>query len=194
MHLAVMLGVIAGTAALTGALLVGDSMRGSLREQAMGRLGRVDYALIAERFFRESLAAEFVHPKASERPASAACPLILQRGGVAHADSGRRANRAAILGVDKRFWELSAEQREAPKPADGERTVVLNRALADELGAAPGADVLVRVGKPSAVPTETRLGRRDDVSVTLRLTVSALIPAEGLGAIDQHRDNGDAAF
>ena len=40
-NLAVTLGVAVGTAALTGALLVGDSMRGSLREVALGRLGRV---------------------------------------------------------------------------------------------------------------------------------------------------------
>src|SRR5687767_3298967 len=57
-HLAVMLGVAAGTAVLTGALLVGDSVRGSLRDLPLDRLGRVDTVLVADRFFRQDLAAE----------------------------------------------------------------------------------------------------------------------------------------
>src|SRR5687768_18403950 len=57
-HLAVALGVAAATAVLTGALLVGDSVRGSLRHLALGRLGQIDQVLILDRFFREALAAE----------------------------------------------------------------------------------------------------------------------------------------
>ena len=53
-----MLGVAVGTAVVTGALLVGDSMRASLRDAALGRLGNVQHALVANRFFRAELAAE----------------------------------------------------------------------------------------------------------------------------------------
>jgi len=56
------------------------------------------------------------------------------------------------------------------------------RTLAQELGVAIGDDVLLRTGKPSPTATETLLGRRDDTVSTLRLTVAAIIPAEGLGA------------
>jgi hypothetical protein len=41
-HLAVALGVAAATAVLTGALLVGDSVRGSLRHLALDRLGNIE--------------------------------------------------------------------------------------------------------------------------------------------------------
>ena len=44
-HLAVALGVAAAAAVLTGALLVGDSVRGSLRHLVLDRLGRIDEAL-----------------------------------------------------------------------------------------------------------------------------------------------------
>ena len=57
-NLAVLLGVAVGTAVLTGALLVGDSLRGSLRDRALRRLGPVDYALLANRFFRDSIAKD----------------------------------------------------------------------------------------------------------------------------------------
>src|SRR5207248_64291 len=55
-NFAVLLGVAVGTAVLTGALLVGDSLRGSLRGLALKRLGWVDHSLVAGRFFREEVA------------------------------------------------------------------------------------------------------------------------------------------
>src|SRR5215813_12425463 len=55
---AVLLGVAIGSTVLTGALLVGDSLRGSLREQSLRRLGWVDHALAAPRFFRQALGDE----------------------------------------------------------------------------------------------------------------------------------------
>ncbi|MDL1878456.1 hypothetical protein FBQ85_25335, partial [Cytophagia bacterium CHB2] len=55
LHLAVLLGAAVATAVLTGALLVGDSVRGSLRDLTLERLGRIDYALLSERFVREDL-------------------------------------------------------------------------------------------------------------------------------------------
>ena len=59
-HLAVLLGTAVATAVLTGALLVGDSVRGSLRDLTLDRLGRIDYALVSEQFFREELASELM--------------------------------------------------------------------------------------------------------------------------------------
>ena len=57
-NLAVFLGVAIGTAVLTGALLVGDALRGSLEARTKEQLGWVEQALIAGRFFREELAAQ----------------------------------------------------------------------------------------------------------------------------------------
>ena len=72
MNLAVACGVAVGAAVLTGALLVGDSMRGSLRRLTLDRLGRIDEVLLADRFFRaklaDELAAEPGFPAAPPRP------------------------------------------------------------------------------------------------------------------------------
>ena len=72
-NFAVFLGVVVGTAVLTGALLVGDSLRGSLRDLTLRRLGWVDEVLIAPRFFREKLADELASSHSAER----VCPAIL---------------------------------------------------------------------------------------------------------------------
>ena len=47
--MAVLLGVALGAAVFTGALLVGDSLRASLRSLALNQLGWVDEALVAGR-------------------------------------------------------------------------------------------------------------------------------------------------
>src|SRR6185503_3147049 len=52
-HLGVLLGAAIGSAALIGALVVGDSVRISLRELALQRLGNVHFAMdTGDRLFR----------------------------------------------------------------------------------------------------------------------------------------------
>src|ERR1039457_6960215 len=59
-HLGVVLGAAIGSAALIGALIVGDSVRGSLRDRALGRLRGVEYAMsTGDRFFLQSLGTRF---------------------------------------------------------------------------------------------------------------------------------------
>src|SRR5262245_50313487 len=55
-HLGVLLGATVGSAALMGALIVGDSVRGSLRELGWQRLGNVHSAMdTGDRLFRARL-------------------------------------------------------------------------------------------------------------------------------------------
>jgi putative ABC transport system permease protein len=57
-NLAVGLGAAVGAAVLAGALLVGDSLRGSLRDRADHQLAGYDHALVGGRFFRQELAEQ----------------------------------------------------------------------------------------------------------------------------------------
>ncbi len=57
-NLAVWLGVVVGTAVIGGALIVGDSVRGSLRDMTLARLGQVDLALTGPRFVSEQLSLD----------------------------------------------------------------------------------------------------------------------------------------
>jgi ABC-type antimicrobial peptide transport system permease subunit len=176
-NVAIALGVAAGTAALTGALLVGDSMRGSLRELAVGRLGPVEFALSSQRFFREELARDIVRRPGFRDEFFNAFPLISMTGSITHAETRAVAQRVNILGIDDSFWFAhDADRPDNPvcRPAvfAGGRQALLNDTLADEIGAKTGDDVLLRIGKPSDVSTETVLGRRDDTTLTTRVPVS----------------------
>ncbi|MCO6437899.1 MAG: FtsX-like permease family protein [Phycisphaerae bacterium] len=198
-HAALLLGVVVGTATLTGALLVGDSVRASLRETMLGRLGRVDQAMVAPRFFREALAEKIAestkaggteqdsaHEAESEPLSLRFVPAILARGGVTQADTQARVDHVQVLGVDSRFWgNVPAVEGGSSFPAGDAfagRIVALNEPLAEALGAGVGDDVLVRMGSADPVPTETLLGRRDQRSTTIRLTVKSILPARGVAS------------
>jgi len=79
-NLAVCLGVAAAVGVLGGALLVGDSVRGSLRDLAVLRLGRTGHAVSSTGYFREALSTEL-----SARASADTVPLIAVGGG---ADGG----------------------------------------------------------------------------------------------------------
>jgi len=179
--LAVVFGTMAGAAALIGALFVGDSMRASLREQALARLGPVDFALRGGRYFRVALADQFAADPDISKRCETVCPLILSGASVTNASGDARVNDAQALGVDERFWRLFDESHGAATPTTDARSVVLNKPLADSLGVGVGDDVLVRLPKPGQAPLETLLGRRDDTIASLRLTVVQVIAGKGAG-------------
>ena len=185
-HLAVALGVAAATAVLTGALLVGDSVRGSLRHLALDRLGRIDEILIVDRFFRQELAAELAAQPQFKQHFTSAVPALVFPTATAERASGETRKRAAgvtVIGAEKDFWRLGTGtgsfQKQSP-PAEGE--VVLNGPLAEELGAKVGDTITLRLSKGQQLPADSPLGRKTDrIASVAELTVKAIIPAESLG-------------
>ena len=108
-NIAVLLGVIAGTAVIGGALVVGDSVRDSLRQMSLDRLGGIDHVLRGERFFREQLADELAtQPKWKQR-FSAVAPALVMTGSLERSanEQTRRANKVTVYGVDDRLWRLT---------------------------------------------------------------------------------------
>ena len=173
-HVAVLLGAAVGTAVLLGALVVGDSVRSSLRQFAFARLGKTQFALAAnDRFFRSQLAEDLTKRGLETAPA-------LQLLGTAiTADSSARANRVQVLGVDERFWKLGNQSPSFNLPSPDE--VVLNERLAEQLNAKVGETVLLRVPKPSQLSRDAPISPQEDASVALRLTVRAIAPDKEFG-------------
>ena len=157
-NLAVLLGVATAVGVLGGAQLVGDSVRASLRDLVLARLGNTDYVVSRIGFFREALASEL----------GFACPIIAIDGVVVHEASGRRASGVEVIGVDERFWKFQAEPGEAPSGHE----ILLSEALTRELGNRAGDSILIRVEKPSAIPLESLHGRKEDVGRPIRFTAS----------------------
>jgi ABC-type lipoprotein release transport system permease subunit len=172
LHASVAAGVAIATAALTGALLVGDSVDGSLRRFALQRLGRAECALhLRNRYVSSRLAEELA--RRTGYPMAA----VLQLPGIAMATrSGRQANQVQILGMDKGLEAFGAL---AP-PNDGEADV--NLALARRLGLQPDDELALRIAKPSLLPREAPLSsRRDRPTVRVTLRVRRIVPDDRLG-------------
>ncbi|MEX2114570.1 MAG: ABC transporter permease [Pirellulales bacterium] len=182
---AVALAVMATSAVLTGALLVGDSMRGSLRHLLLDQLGQIDDVLVTDRFVRAELAAEVSAAPHFDDHFSQAVPAIVVQGTIENprATGSLRAGEVTIVGCDQRFWTLGSG---GPQKSPGRGEVVLNQPLADEIDARLGDEVLVRVGSQSQIPPDSALGRKTETIRNRRLTVSAIVPAEGLGRFALH--------
>ncbi|HXG53741.1 MAG TPA: ABC transporter permease, partial [Vicinamibacterales bacterium] len=176
--------VAAAVSVLGGALLVGDSVRGSLRDLALARLGKVDVAVSSAAFFREAAADDL----RAAAPGTSTAPLLIGTSFVTHEPSGRRAGTVVVYGVDERFWsfhEVTPPEGPAVSPA-----------LAAELGANPGDVLLVRLQRPTEIPIESLFGRKEDVGRTVRLTLSTVLPREGLGefSLSQRQSELRAVF
>jgi putative ABC transport system permease protein len=160
----VVIGVAVAVAVLAGALLVGSSVRQSLREIALGRLGATDVVVSSPTFFRAALADDL----AGRVPAA---PLIVFSGAVVHDESRRTAGRVMVYGIDERFGRFHGVDGLAVSGRDA----LVSPALARELGARAGDSVTVRVAKPTDIPLSTLQGRREDAGERLRLTVSRVL-------------------
>ena len=105
-HLAVILGVAVTCAVVTGALLVGDSVRGSLTSLTLQRLGQIDYALVTQRFFQEDLAQKLESELSFTSYVGKVAPAILLKGTAVFPNTGTRASKVGIQGIDPRFLQV----------------------------------------------------------------------------------------
>ncbi len=185
MHLAVMLGVAAATSAIAGAMIVGDSMRGSLRDAALGRLGPITHALQSPRFVREAMADDLRQVMGDQ---AAFAPLIMLRGQAVQADTRARANNVSVRGVNSKFfklWKLATQTDDlSDVPLMQAGGFVINDALADAVGARVGDDLILQIENPQDISPETILGRSEKVVRTVRRPVSAILSASGAMSFD----------
>ncbi len=182
-NLAVLLGVALGSAVLTGALLVGDSLRGSLRDLSGSQLGWVEEVLAPGRFFSLNLADLF--PTAREENVTG---IILLNASASQAQGNDdSAVSAQLFGVGGDFWDKSASDR-SPIPDNAvnwgstEGFVDINGPLAQQLGAKVGDTLHFNVQKRDNIPRETLLGKRkaDDVLDSVSVKVRRILSNEGM--------------
>jgi len=168
-HLGLLLGAFLASAILSGSLLVGDSVRASLRRVAELRLGKVQSGLLGgDRWFTADLAKK-----------SGAEPVIIAVGSTANANGKVRVNGTQILGVDAGFWKLSTSGKAL---SQARSDVLVNEPLARKLGIKVGDTVIVRLERPSAISRDAPLSGSTNQDVSLRRKVAGIVSAEDFGA------------
>jgi ABC-type lipoprotein release transport system permease subunit len=189
-NVAVVLGVATAVSVLAGALLVGDSVRGSLRDLLLGRLGRTDHVIASQNLFREQLAQDLVAQPAFTSAFSGVTPLVIVQGTVTAQNEGRRVAQARVYGVDDRFWRFHGVTNVS---GPENRDTLLSPALARQIDARAGDSILVRVQRPTDIPLESLHGRRDNLGRSIRLTVANIVPADSLGEFSLEAQQGEVA-
>ncbi len=195
----VLLAAAVAAAVLTGALIVGDSIRGSLAARVEERLGAIDFAVLSAGWFREGLATDLAREMekraARDAPDPAFVPAVVLAGSVTHAGSRARASEVNVVGAPAAFWDFWRGPGPAPAGLQegwGGRRAALNETLAAALGAKAGDAILIHLQKETDVPAEHALGRREGTVEALRLEVEVALPDEGLALFDLRNGQGTA--
>jgi putative ABC transport system permease protein len=186
-NLAVLLAVAVATTVIAGALIVGDSVRSSLRDMTLQRLGGISHALHSPRFFTQQLAVRLYDPEESLSESTVCAPALLLTASIvakpadddATTDDGqasrgvrRRAGSVILLAIDDAGWSLLDTGK---LPAPGDRGVVLGYRTAKELDVAAGSVVSLWVELPSTIPRDSLLGEREELVREIELTVEAVL-------------------
>jgi putative ABC transport system permease protein len=183
-HLGVLLGAAVATAILVGALAVGDSVRFSLRQTALDRIGKTEVALIApDRLFSEALADRldrtlFPPETFDRRQGSRAGPtsaMLLVRGVAARPDGTARIGGVQLLGCDEWYFPLMQAEKPAAPSARG---AFVNQVLAARLGVKVGEEIVLRIPKVSALSIDAPLTAAGASTVSLRFTVDRILSAK----------------
>ena len=157
-------GVAVGAAVLTGSLLVGDSLRGSLRERAERQLGGVANAYMGSKLVRNKLAEEL--------PGDVA-PVFLLQGSIQKSgddliDDLNRLGRVTVLGVNSRFAPVGVNAIDW----DGTRRVAALSQISDLLKKTEQSQRVLEEASEGfvldVVHEEEGAGRRDRVAARHR--------------------------
>lgn len=164
-HLTVALGIAITTAIITGALIVGDSVKYSLEQTTQYRLGDITHVINAgERFITQSL-GEKISKQTGLKTSSA---LKLSASGFVGGGK-HRLRHIQVWGIDKDFNDVVGTSFPYDSIPDGE--VVVSENLAARLMLEKGDMLLLRMNKASAIPLNTPFVSDDNQTVSRRFKV-----------------------
>ena len=174
-HAGAFLGATVASAVLIGALVVGDSVKGSLFELAMSRLGRIDTVITGnDRLFRDKLANEMQGEVFDDVLPAIQLPAVASASG-----GSTRANQTQIIGVTSKFWNLGLKANPNVHPEADEAT--LSQALARQLQVSKGDPLILRIQKPSRISPDAPLAPDENNSLALRLKVAHIVEDTSMG-------------
>ena len=180
-HVLVAAATAVAVAVLVGALVVGDSVRGSLRAAFTERLGAADYAVLPLHPFSDhpdsGLAARLGARDDFRARFAPAVPVYRLPGTVAAPDGATVA--ATVFGVDERYFAFHGLE-DVIEPGTARISSGVRR-----LGFVPGDGVLIGIGGHEEIAAASLFGEKDDAGITVRRQVAAWPnPAPGVASGD----------
>ena len=170
-HLPVIAGIATAVAVITGALMVGRSVRGSLEDLLFERIGVTETIITADRFFNEDLADKVA-------PDGGACPIVYLKGVLVHEESRMRMYQVNVYGIDDRFWDFQGMPAQSFPDS---RAAFVGSPLADQLDIGIEDGLLLQVETQQSIPREWLYGQRDNTGKTVRLSCRKILAPDKLG-------------
>jgi putative ABC transport system permease protein len=184
-YLAILAGTVISTAVLTGALVVGDSVKYSLGKLTDTRLGKTRFAIQSgDRFFRQQLASDL-----SKHAKTLVVPLLKLEGIAVNTDKNAQLNRVEVLGVDESFlrlWDCTIKQ------PTGEEAI-LSRNTAEKLNLKPGDEFILKIRKQTKASENAPFVSEKEPLTTFRLKVYAITDDQQMGRFSL-KSNQSAPF
>jgi ABC-type antimicrobial peptide transport system permease subunit len=174
LNLTIILGIALSTAILVGALIIGDSVRYSLQQITVQRLGKISQVITAgERLFGQQLATELAEKTGTETAA------LLRANGFGVIDGGDlRINQLAVWGVDATMGNFT-NYPEVFQLQNNE--VAINENLASLSGLKVGDEFLLRVDKLNTFPANTPFVSEKEATVSFQVSVAKILKTDELG-------------
>jgi len=170
------------TAILVGALIIGDSIRYSLRQIVFDRLGNTQFALTSgDRFFRTHIA-----DKLSEKLQTPVAPLMQTKGIAIVGGGQKRINNVQIVGVDNRFGNIFDTSGFIENITADE--AIINAHLAHRLQIKEGDELLLRINNLDFIPKDISWALDSDVSYAKRFTVISIVSKKEFGGFNLKAD------
>ena len=177
-NLLVFLGISITTSVITGSLIIGDSMRFSLKQSVTFRLGNTTHAITSfDRYFRAELASgmEAINPGMKVTP-------VLLLNGIALSEGGaRRVNKVQVIGIDLSFSKISGNDLFSGLSGD---EVIIGRNLSERLKISSGDRIMLRIEKASLVPLNAPFISDTETSVSFPATIRAIAGIEQTGNLN----------
>jgi putative ABC transport system permease protein len=158
------------TAAVTGAVIAGDCVRGTLSAIAAERLGRADFILDTPSRFISAGVAE----RMSRAVPGARVAAVVRVTGSASSD-GLEVPRVQVVGVDAAFFSMAPNGASVPIDAPRPGSAFVNERAAELLSLRPGSAILVSTARADAMSLDAPLSGSDPGPIALSLTVEKVV-------------------
>ncbi len=171
--LQVILAIALTTAIISGAFLIGASVKTSLKTAMHNRLGKVTYGMFqAERWFEADLEQRLGNSGDRHYTALISVPAYITT-------KNGQTVKVNLYGIDNSFFSFAPQSNSIKAPLPGE--ALINRTAALLMGEKGKGSLVARCFKPSLMPGDTAWSSQETGSIGFRLQVTNLLTAANFG-------------
>jgi len=172
------------TVVITGSLIAGDSLKGSITHAAYDNLGEVDEIVTSDRLFNGSLVDRLAENESLMAKVDHIAPLIHLQGFAENPTTGTRTRNARFIGFDQSYLDLgelvSVNGREIGYDLE-QNQVYVNEELAQEIDVRIGDKVNISFSHPEQSFEAIFLGDQKKTNLNIQFEVRNVVKDGSLG-------------